>query len=157
MAKAKRMIKRKNNNTETSQRRHEAEPKKRKIKMMFFVKLLSMLAIIVGVFFLLETKIGIEPQVDNIEKQRTFENLTIKNINVKYENGNSYFKLELANESDTVFQERNINIIFKNLDGTEYAQIKYNLSDININETFYINTSTNIDLTKASDFVIESE
>lgn len=157
MAKAKRMIKRKNNNTVTSQRRHEAEPKKRKNKMMFLVKLLSMLAIIVGVFFLLETKIGIEPQVDNIEKQRTFENLTIKNINVKYENGNSYFKLELANESDTVFKEKNIKIIFKNSDGTEYTQIKYNLSDININETFYINTSTNIDLTKASDFVIESE
>ena len=157
MAKAKRMIKRKSNNIVTGQRKHEAVHKRRKSKFFPIFKVLSVIVIIIAVFFWLETKIGNENQVANIEEQKTFENLTIKNIDVKYENGNSFFKLELANESDTVFQGRKIKIIFKNLDGTEYAQIKYKLTDINSYETFYINTSTNIDLTKASDFIIENE
>ena len=100
---------------------------------------------------------NVEKNTEQIKAEKTFENLTIKNIDVKFENGNSFFKLELANESDTDFQGRNIKIVFKNEDETEFTVIKYNLGNIKSKTSFYINTGMNIDLTQASDFYIENE
>lgn len=123
------------------------------------LKILCIIAIIIALFFVITTKIinNSKDDTDNIRKEKYFENLTVKNVDVKYENGNSIFKMELLNESDTDFQGKNIKIVFKNEDNTEYATIRYNLMDIKSREKFYINTSTNIDLTKASDFSIESQ
>lgn len=128
-------------------------------KMFSKWKILCIIAIIIAVFFVIATKVINKPENDtkDIKQEKYFENLIVKNIDVNYENGNSLFKMELANESDTDFESKNIKIIFKNEDGTEYAIIKYNLTDIRSGDSFYINTSTNIDLTKASDFCIESQ
>lgn len=101
--------------------------------------------------------VNLEKNTEQIKEGKKFENLTIKNIDIKYENGNSFFKLELANESDVDFQGRNIKIVFKNEDGTEFTTIKYNLGSIKSKESFYINTGMNINLTQASDFYIEND
>lgn len=102
-------------------------------------------------------EVDVEKNTEQIKEEKTFENLTIKNIDVKYENGNSFFKLELANESDVDFHGKNIKIVFENEDGSEFTTIKYNLGIIKSKESFYINTGMNIDLTQASDFYIENE
>ncbi len=122
-------------------------------------KFIIIMLIIIAIFFIVENIAGdkSEKHIKNIEKERTFENLTIKNIQIKYEEENSYFKLELLNESDTDFAERDIKIIFKNEDNTEFANIRYHLNNIKQKDTFYINTSINKDLTQAKDFYIENE
>ena len=147
-------------------KRMKEEPRKIPI-----FKILITIVIIVGILLLgikiseLSVKqrednfkgVNAEKNTEQIKEEKTFENITIKNIDVKYENENSFFKLELANESDVDFQGRNIKIVFKNEDGTEFTTIKYNLGNIKSKESFYINTGINIDLTQASDFDIENE
>lgn len=156
MAKAKRMVVKKKSTTRAKPRRQENN--KNKINKIFLIgKIVIVIAIILAVFFVLETKISEEASKENIKSDKTFENLTIKNIDLKYEEGNSFLKLQLVNESDTEFQERDIKIIFQNEDESEYANIQYHIGTIKSQETFCINTSTNIDLTKASDFYIENK
>lgn len=133
------------------------EVKKKSNKILLIGKILVIIAVILAVFFAIETKISEEVAQKEIKEDKTFENLTIKNIDLKYEEGNSFLKLELVNESDTEFQERDIKIIFQNEDESEYANIQYHIGTIKSQETFYINTSTNIDLTKANDFYIENK
>lgn len=133
------------------------EVKKKSNKILLIGKILVIIAVILAVFFAIETKISEEVAQKEIKEDKTFENLTIKNIDLKYEEGNSFLKLELVNESDTEFQERDIKIIFQNEDESEYANIQYYIGTIKSQETFYINTSTNIDLTKANDFYIENK
>lgn len=133
------------------------EVKKKSNKIFLVGKIIIIIAIILAVFFVVETKISEEATQKDIKEEKTFENLTIKNINLRYEEGNSFLKLELANESDTEFQERDIKIIFQNEDESEYANIQYHIGTIKSQETFYINTSTNIDLTKANNFYLENK
>lgn len=133
------------------------EVKKKSKKILLIGKILVIIAIILVVFFAVETKISEEVAKKEIKEDKIFENLTIKNINLKYEEGNSFLKLELVNGSDTEFQERDIKIIFQNEDESEYANIQYHIGTIKSQETFYINTSTNIDLTKARDFYLENK
>ena len=133
------------------------EVKKKSNKIFLVGKIIIIIAIILAVFFVVGTKISEEATQKDIKEEKTFENLTIKNINLRYEEGNSFLKLELANESDTEFQERDIKIIFQNEDESEYANIQYHIGTIKSQETFYINTSTNIDLTKANNFYLENK
>lgn len=156
MAKAKRMVVKKKTTTRAKPKRQENNKKKGN-KIFLIGKIVMVIAIILAVFFVLETKISEEAAKENIKSDKTFENLTIKNIDLKYEEGNSFLRLELINQSDKEFQERDIKIIFQNKDGSEYANIQYHIGTIKSQETFYINTSTNIDLTKASDFYIENK
>lgn len=156
MAKAKRMEVKKKSIAKAKPKRQE-NSKKKSNKIILIGKIAIVIVIILAVFFVVETKIGEEVAQKDIKEDKIFENLTIKNIELKYEEGNSFLKLKLVNESDTEFKGRDIKIIFQNEDESEYANIQYHIGTIKSQEAFYINTSTNIDLTKAKNFYLENK
>lgn len=88
-------------------------------------------------------------------KDKTFEGMKISEIRLVAENGMTNFTAKVENTSQKDFQERDIVIVFKNQDGTEYARLNGFLPDIKVGESNIIDSSTTADIANAYDFIIE--
>lgn len=96
-----------------------------------------------------------EENIKRLSENRSYENMSIENINIYEEYGNMYFTAEINNETKNKFKARDIIINF--LDEEEKSIIKfgYHIKEINPGEKLEIRIITNQDLIKAHDFKIE--
>ncbi len=88
-------------------------------------------------------------------EEKTQLGMKISNIRLVAENGLTTFTADVENTSEKDFKEREIVIVFKNQDGSEYARLNGFLPDIPKGESSRIDSSITDDLSNAYDFVIE--
>lgn len=88
--------------------------------------------------------------------ERTFDGLTMKNISLEAIMGTTVFKATLVNNTDNVYEAKEIKIILKDKDGQEYGVINGLIEEIEPHGEKTIHARTTIDLSNAYDFTIEA-
>ena len=88
-------------------------------------------------------------------KEKNLLGMKISNIRLAAEKGMTNFTADVENISNEDFKEKEITIIFKNEDGSEYGRLPGYLPDIKSGESSRIDSSTTDDLSNAYDFIIE--
>lgn len=92
---------------------------------------------------------------DELKKEKEFQGMIIKDINISRENGITNLTANIENNTENKFEEREIKIIFQNEDNTQISILKTKLKTIEKGETAELNISTSLDLTQAYNFRIE--
>ena len=81
--------------------------------------------------------------------------LKVTNIRLAAEEGMTHFTADVENISNQDFKERDIVIVFKNKDGSEFNRLPGHLPDIPVGDSNRIDASIIDDLSNAYDFIIE--
>ncbi len=92
---------------------------------------------------------------DELKKEKEFQGMIIKDINISRENGITNLTANIENNTENKFEEREIKIIFQNEDNTQISILKTKLKTIEKGEAAELNISTSLDLTPAYNFKIE--
>lgn len=96
-----------------------------------------------------------EENIRRLSENRTYENMSIENINIYEEYGNTYFTAEIGNKTESEFTARDIMINFIDEEGKSIIKFGYHIKEMNPGEKLEIRIITNQDLSKAHDFKIE--
>ena len=92
---------------------------------------------------------------DEFKKEKEFQGMIIKDINISRENGITNLTANIENNTENKFEEREIKIIFQNEDNTQISILKTKLKTIEKGEKAELNIYTSLDLTSAYNFKIE--
>lgn len=103
-----------------------------------------------------ETEIKVqEENIKRLSENRTYEKMSIENIKIYEEYGNTYFTAEIKNKTKNKFKARDIVIDFLDEEDKSIIKFGYHIKDIKAGEKLKIKIITNQDLSKAHDFKIE--
>lgn len=80
--------------------------------------------------------------------------MTIKDISLVSIMGTSTFKATVENVTDTLYNNREITILFTDKNGEEYAKLDSLIEQIQPKETYTIDASSSFDISNAYDFTI---
>lgn len=140
-----------------------------KIKILI-VFLLILMFVIVGVFLMFLDKSNVndldqkekyeeKQEVDSIKilEEKIFEEMKIKDITLEVDKYASYFKCNIENITDKIFEQKDIFIVFVKEDNSELARFKYHLEEISLNEKQKISIITTTNLESAYNFYIENQ
>lgn len=92
---------------------------------------------------------------NEFKKEKEFQGMIIKDINISRENGITNLTANIENNTENKFEEREIKIIFQNEDNTQISILKTKLKTIEKGEKAELNIYTSLDLTSAYNFKIE--
>ena len=92
---------------------------------------------------------------NEFKKEKEFQGMIIKDINISRENGITNLTANIENNTENKFEEREIKIIFQNDDNTQISILKTKLKTIEKGEKAELNIYTSLDLTSAYNFKIE--
>lgn len=92
---------------------------------------------------------------DELLKEKTFGDYAVKEIKLYAQNGATYFKATVTNNSKDKYDAKPIIITFLNKDGSEYATLNAYIGDMPAGGTANINASTTQDLANAYNFKIQ--
>ena len=90
-----------------------------------------------------------------LKKEKSFNNMTVKNIELKTENGVTQFTATVENNSGKDYEGGSVTIIFMNEDGTELGRTTTELPSIANGKSNTINSGTTEDFANAYDLKIE--
>lgn len=153
--------------------KHIENLKKRNKKKIYIVLILIVLMLIgVGIVYGLKYKEGInlgnlihkeekieitteENQSEEFKKEKEFLGLKFQNNSMKRENGVTYFKTEIKNESGKPFEGKDVKLIFQNEDLSLIANLETKIDKIEAGETINFEVSTSVDLINAYTFKVQ--
>lgn len=92
---------------------------------------------------------------ENLLKDREFDGLLIKEIQLYTQNGMTEFTAKVINDTGKDFSGKIVNLKFTNKDGSDYAQLEVYMPEIKAGGTNFINAATTADIANAYDFSIE--
>lgn len=92
---------------------------------------------------------------ENLLKDREFDGLLIKEIQLYTKNGMTEFTAKVINDTGKDFPGKIVNLKFTNEDGSDYAQLEVYMPEIKAGGTNFINAATTADIANAYDFSIE--
>lgn len=92
---------------------------------------------------------------DELLKEKTFGDYAVKDIKLYAQNGATYFKATVTNNSKEKYDAKPILITFLNKDGSDNATLNAYIGDMPAGGTANINASTTQDLANAYNFKIQ--
>lgn len=87
--------------------------------------------------------------------ERNYDGLTVKDISLEAVMGTTVFKATLVNNTDKIYETKEIKIVLKDKENKEYGVINGLIEEIEPNSQTTIHARTTIDLSNAYDFTIE--
>lgn len=87
-------------------------------------------------------------------KEKTIDGFKVSDIKLYSQDGVTYFKATVKNETGTNYSAKPITVTFKNNNGDQYAVLETYIGDIAKDGENHINASTTQDIANAYDFTI---
>ena len=91
-----------------------------------------------------------------LQKERIWNNLLIKDIELYSKNGVTVFQANVDNQTGNDIEDKVIQILFKDKEGNVYGKVNGYLGDIKTGNTKKLYVTTSNDYTNAYDFEIEA-
>ena len=89
-------------------------------------------------------------------KERTWNELLLKDIELYSENGMTVFSVNVVNETNKDIEDQVIQVLFKDNEGNVYGKVNGYIGDIKAENTKKLYITTSNDYTNAYDFEIEA-
>lgn len=103
-----------------------------------------------------EKDTNIEMVSEELLKDKVFEEMQVKDISIKKEDGIVYFLANIENNTDKDFEGTDVKIKFINQDSVPIANFKIKIDSIKSKELGSIKLSTSMDIMDAYNFIIEN-